>query len=115
MPAVLRGLGVPDVTALRLAVGTCALLTLLPALLRLRLSPAGDAPREEAPARLSPESRSVLWRISALFALDALGGGFVTAALLAFFFYQRFGVAEGTIGVLSSGARLAPALSLLPA
>ena len=115
MPAVLRGLGVPDVTALRLAVGTCALLTLLPALLYLALSPTVDGPRPEAPARLSSESRSVLWRISALFALDALGGGFVTAALLSFFFFQRFGVAEGTIGVLFFGARLANALSHLAA
>jgi len=116
MPAVLRGLaGVPEVTALRLAVGTCALLTLVPALLYLRLSPDGDGPREAAPARLSAESRSVLWRISALFALDALGGGFVTAALLAFFFFQRFGVAEGTIGLLFFGARLANALSHLAA
>src|SRR5439155_645423 len=76
MPALLRGLAVPDLMALRLAVGTCALLTLLPAVLYLGLSPAIDVPREEAPARLSPESRSVLRKISALFALDALGGGF---------------------------------------
>src|SRR5207244_1381805 len=34
---------------------------------------------------------------------------------LAFFFFQRFGVAEGTIGVLFFGARLANALSHLAA
>jgi len=115
MPALLRGLAVPDLMALRLAVGTCALLTLLPAVLYLGLSPAIDVPRDEAPARLSPESRSVLRKISALFALDALGGGFVTAALLAFFFYQRFGVREGSLGLLFFGARLANALSHLAA
>ena len=115
MPALLRGLAVPDLMALRLAVGTCALLTLLPAILYLGLSPAIDVPREETPARLSPESRSVLRKISALFALDALGGGFVTAALLAFFFYQRFGVREGSLGLLFFGARLANALSHLAA
>src|SRR5947207_1328283 len=82
MPALLRDLAVPDLMARRLAVGTCALLTLLPAVLYLGLSPAIDVPRDEAPARLSPESRSVLRKISALFALDALGGGFVTPALL---------------------------------
>src|SRR5207247_6045068 len=49
------------------------------------------------------------------FALDALGGGFVTAALLAFFFYQRFGVREGSLGLLFFGARLANALSHLAA
>jgi len=30
---------------------------------------------------LSPASRGILWRISALFALDGIGGGFLTAAL----------------------------------
>ena len=116
MPALLRDLaGVPDLAALRLALGVCGLASLLPAVLYLRLSAAIDAPPAETRARLSPATRSVLWKISALFALDAFGGGFVTASLLAFFFYRRFGVAEGSIGLLFFGARLANAGSHLAA
>jgi MFS family permease len=57
----------------------------------------------------------VLRRLCALFALDALGGGFFTTALLTFFFHQRFGVGAGTVGLLFFGARVANALSHLGA
>src|SRR5205814_7353889 len=48
-----------------------------------------------------------------LFALDSLGGGFLTTALLSFFFFARFGVSPATVGLLFFGARLANALSHL--
>ncbi len=50
-------------------------------------------------------------RISALFALDSLGGGFLTTAMLSLFFFTRFGVGEGVVGVLFFAARAANALS----
>jgi predicted MFS family arabinose efflux permease len=106
-----------------------------PVLLYRRLSPAVDAsgdgpfdadlaPRhapEPAVTRgrrrpgVSAESRSVLTRISALFALDSLGGGFLTTALLAFFFHERFGVDEAAVGALFFGSRVLNALSHLGA
>jgi hypothetical protein len=57
----------------------------------------------------------MLWKISSLFLLDSLGGGFLTTALLSFFFYQRFGVGEEFLGLLFFGARLANAGSHLGA
>jgi predicted MFS family arabinose efflux permease len=65
--------------------------------------------------RLSAHSRRILWKISSLFAIDSLAGGFLTAALLAFFFYERFGVSEGVVGALFFGARVANAFSHLGA
>jgi predicted MFS family arabinose efflux permease len=53
----------------------------------------------------------VLTRLSALFAIDAIGGGFLTTALLAYFFYERFGVGIESIGVLFFVARIANAVS----
>ena len=47
---------------------------------------------------ISPATRKIVARIAALFALDSLGGGFLTTALLALFFYTRFGVDEGVVG-----------------
>jgi hypothetical protein len=38
--------------------------------------------------------------LSALFALDALGGGFLTTALLSYFFATHFGASAATIGGL---------------
>ncbi len=88
---------------------------LIVALLYLRLSRAVEAPPEHHHLPLSGASRRVLWRISSLFALDSLGGGFLTTALLSFFFYERFGVAEEIVAPLFFGARILNALSHLAA
>jgi MFS family permease len=50
-----------------------------------------------------------------LFAVDSLAGGFLTTALLSFFFYERFQVGEGTLGLLFFAARAANAGSHLAA
>jgi hypothetical protein len=78
-------------------------------------TPPAAAARLDGPRRVSPESRRVLARISALFALDSLGGGFLTTALLAFFFHERFGADEAAVGALFFGSRALNALSHLGA
>ena len=65
--------------------------------------------------RLSPASRRIVTRISALFAVDSLAGGFLTTAMLAFFFFEQFGVNESVVAVLFFGARLLNAVSHLGA
>ena len=78
------------------------------------LSPAANTPVPSLPV-LATQSRRVLWRISALFALDSVAGGFLGAALMAYFFFERFGVSPALIGVLFFGARLMNAASHLGA
>lgn len=73
---------------------------------RVELPPAGT----EA---LSPASRRILLRISSLFALDALGSGFLPTALLSFFFFERFGASSAAIALLFFAARVANAGSHL--
>ncbi len=115
-PVVLRRLlAVDEPTSFRLAWGEYALLLLASAALYARLSPAVEAPVEHRSRPLTPGSRRILWKISSLFALDSLGGGFLTTALLSLFFFERFGTAEGTVGALFFGARLANAMSHLGA
>jgi MFS family permease len=104
-----------QVPSLRAAVGVSALLAIVPALLASRLSPAVEAAPASRAARVSPQTRAVLWKISALFGLDSLAGGFLTTALLSYFFFARFGVGEGTIGLLFLAARAANAASHLAA
>jgi predicted MFS family arabinose efflux permease len=57
----------------------------------------------------------MLWKISSLFGVDSLAGGFLTTALLAVFFYEQFGVSEAAIGLLFFGARVLNAVSHLGA
>jgi MFS family permease len=82
--------------------------------LYLRLSPRVEG-AARARQRLSPESRPIVAKLCALFALDSLGGGFLTTALIALFFHQRFGVGEGGLGMLFFAARAANAVSHLVA
>jgi MFS family permease len=109
-PALLRGLGgVDEIESLQVAMLAYAGIQLLTALLYSRLSPASEAHADHRNVVVSPESRRILWKISSLFALDSLAGGFLTAALLSFFFFERFGVSEAVVGLLFFGARVANA------
>jgi MFS family permease len=50
-------------------------------------------------AALSPRSRHIVGRLASFFALDSFGGGFLTDALVAYWFFQRFGISEQGLGV----------------
>ena len=99
----------------RWAMGLYVLLTLASAACYLRLSPAVEVAEPAQPLKLAPESRRILWKISALFALDSVSGGFFGAALLAYFFHEHFGAGATAIAVLFVGARVMNALSHLGA
>jgi MFS family permease len=64
---------------------------------------------------VSPEAKSVVARLSALFALDSLGGGLLTDALVSYWFYRRFGIAESKLGILFFVVHVLNALSHLGA
>ena len=97
-------------------------------LLATRLSRAVEAPRvgpsPTAPRPLGP-SRGNVYRLSALFALDSFGGGFVVQAFIAYVFTRRFdaspeilGTAFFAIGILQAlsfqvASRLAGRIGLL--
>jgi MFS family permease len=99
----------------RVALLVCACLTLATGALYLRLQPGVELADRAKRPKLSARSRRILLRISALFAVDSLAGGFLTTALLSFFFFERFGASEIAIGALFFGARLLNALSHLGA
>jgi len=65
--------------------------------------------------RVTPQTKRVVWRIATLFALDSAGGGFLADALLAYWFFLRFGVNEKQLGVLFFVVRILNALSHLGA
>jgi MFS family permease len=115
LPALLRAAGVGDLTSFQAVVILYAILLLVSAVLYLRLSAQAEAPLQLPRLVVSPHSRKVLLRISLLFGLDSVAGGFVGTALLSYFFYERFGVSESLIAVLFFGARGMNAISHLGA
>jgi len=60
-------------------------------------------------------SRRVVLRLSALFSIDAFGGGFIPQSLMAYWFHLRFGVEPGVLGAIFFGANLLAAVSSLSA
>ncbi len=74
-------------------------------------TPDPRAPR----LRIAPESRSRIAKLAALTGMDSLGGGFLTSALVSYWFFRRFGMGEEWLGPLFFGARVANAASHLVA
>jgi MFS family permease len=124
LPALLMGIGLPLASGTRLLFGMYAVLGLVVAGLSLRLSPAVEVPghspiqMQRLRQRLAPSlhrSRGIVWKLTALFSVDALAGGLVMQSLMALFFRLRFGVPLTTLSVLFFGANLLSALSFLAA
>ncbi len=65
------------------------------------------------PEKMSRESRSIIVRLSLLFTLDSLGGGFMVNAYLSYFFANRFEMDAGTIGVVFLVGSLLNTLSII--
>jgi len=58
-------------------------------------------------------SRGLIHRLAALFALDALAGGFVVQSLISYWFFVHFGVALASLGAIFFGTYVLTALSFL--
>jgi MFS family permease len=121
---VLQAGGITGADSYRPVVVAYGVAGLVLAVLFSRLSPAvevalGGTSSPGAgipPTRLGlHRSRGVVYRLAALFALDAFGGGFVMQGVVAYWFHVRFGAEPATIGAVFFGANLLAALSALAA
>ena len=94
--------------------GIYALLNLLTVALYSLLSDAAEVenPAEEAPP-LSPETQRNVLRLSLLFSVDSLGGGFVTQSLVSYWFFDRFGLRMDAIGTIFAASSLLAAVSFM--
>jgi MFS family permease len=87
-----------------------------------RLSPAAEADspasNPAAPATLKSffgigQSHRIVMKLSSLFALDSFGGGFVVQSFAAYWFYLRFGLNPGALGLLFFWANVFAGISAL--
>ena len=94
-----------------ISVLTALLYLLLSAEVEIRKTGLSLEPR----TRVSPETKSTVRRLSALFSIDAFGGGFLTDALVSYWFFRRFGIAESRLALLFFTVHVLNALSHLGA
>jgi predicted MFS family arabinose efflux permease len=116
VPALLeRESSLPTATGYRWTLLGAAALLLLSAALYGRATGEDYGARIAEPqgraAPLSARSRRRLTGLSALFALDSLGGGFLAGAIISYWFFQRFGLGGEVLGPVFFGARVLNAAS----
>jgi MFS family permease len=111
--------GRTPIDAYRAVIVVYACLGLLLAALFWRVSPrveVAQAPDVSVSRRLGlHRSRSIVARLSALFALDAFGGGLVVQSLVAYWFHLRFGADVAVLGGVFFGANILAGISALAA
>jgi MFS family permease len=88
------------------------------AILFLFLTAAIEVPKETLQAGAKRtlglhRSRSVVLRLSALFAMDAFAGGLVIQSMVAYWFHVKFGIEAGVIGSIFFGANVLAGISAL--
>ena len=116
LPTLLREAAVLDeLGSYRAVIFLYALLTAASLPFYAGLSARAERSAAAGRVPLSPRSRSILWKICALFALDGVGGGFLGSALFSYFFYAYFGASEAQIGLLFLGGKVMSAASHLAA
>ena len=115
LPAILETSGLTTLEAMRASLGIFCILYACAACLYARLPKHLTGVAPVSLAQLSPRSRPIVAKISALFLLDAFGGGFIGSALFAYFFAERFGVAASQVAVLFAAGRVLSMFSHLAA
>jgi MFS family permease len=69
-------------------------------------TPGGAAPPEE-----DRRTRRAISKLALLFGIDSLGGGFLSSALIAYWFFERYGFSERELAILFFTARSLNAVS----
>jgi MFS family permease len=109
LPELLVGAGFGQLTSLKAMFVLYGVIGIIGGLVYARLPrrpPAADAPA----AALGP-SRSIVYKLAALFSLDALAGGFIVQSLLVLWLFERFDMSLAAASVFFFWSGLLAALS----
>jgi MFS family permease len=109
-PDLLAPFGLEKLDALRAMFYAYAALGLIGIALYGRLPAAPPRQHAERSAFLGPSKR-IVFKLAALFSLDAFAGGFIVQSLLALWLFERFGLSLAEAGVFFFATGLLSALS----
>jgi len=115
---ILQANGWSALEAYRMIVAVYAMGGFVLLLLFINLSPSIEVRTEHAPRNTQRvlglhRSRKVVFKLSALFSLDAFAGGLIVHSMIAYWFHLRFGVEAGTLGSIFFGANILAGISAL--
>jgi MFS family permease len=109
-PDILAGAGISQMTALRLMFIVYAVLGVGGAIAYARI-PIDVTPRQERPSAGLGPSRTMVYKMAALFSIDAFAGGFAVQSLLALWLFSVHGVSLSAAGLFFFWAGTLSALS----
>ena len=109
-PDLLTRVGLGRMDALKAMFVLYALLGLAGAFVYARIPASPRLPQEHPAAALGP-SRHIVYKLAALFCLDAFAGGFVVQSLLALWLFERFDMSLTAAGIFFSWSGLLSAFS----
>ncbi|MGZ4778182.1 MAG: MFS transporter [Thermoanaerobaculia bacterium] len=91
------------------------LLGIVLAIIFTQLTPSVEIETGDAPKTILrvEKSRSIVLRLSALFALDSFAGGLVVQSIVSYWFYVKFGLSPSFLGSIFFGANLLAGVSAL--
>ncbi|MCK4583464.1 MFS transporter [Candidatus Bathyarchaeota archaeon] len=111
---ILQGWGFTEPASYRLMFGVYALLNVAVVFLYSLLGEEAEIEVEhEEQTPLSPQTKRYVVLLSVLFSMDALGGSFTTHSLVAYWFFERFGLGMDVIGAIFSASSLLAAASFM--
>jgi MFS family permease len=113
-PELAAGLGIGPLAALKGMFVLYALIGASALLIYRRLPAAAGAGHAQRPAPLGP-SRGIVYRLAALFSLDAFAGGLVVQSLLALWLFDAFGLSLAAAASLFFWSGVLTSLSYLAA
>lgn len=112
--AAVARLGIDALTAMRAMFVIYAVIGLATGMIYRRIAPL-PAADEVKRSRLLGPSRGVVYRLAALFSLDAFAGGFVVQSILALWLFQRFDLSLGLAASIFFWSSILTSVSLLVA
>jgi MFS family permease len=109
-PELLSSIGVSRLTALRAMFLLYAVLGVAGGLMYRRI-PAMSLEEKTSSSPLGP-SRTIVYKLAALFSIDAFAGGFVVQSLLALWLFNKFGLSLATASLFFFWSGVCSAISL---
>lgn len=98
LPEILMTLGWPELLGVKVMFAVYAMLGLVGGLLYVRMIPMPPSSQSSHSGSLGP-SRAIVYKLAALFSLDAFAGGFVVQSLLALWLFERFDLSLAAAGL----------------
>ena len=110
-PELLATAGISKLTALKAMFVLYAVLGVLGGFLYARI-PAETTPVEEKPVAALGPSRGIVYKMAALFSVDAFAGGFAVQSLVALWLFNKFGLSLTAAGLFFFWSGVLAAFSL---